>query len=99
MRRTLPFSAATTPGPASVGEEPDTAAKPKHRRKRMPARYQGHSRQQKTRQKHFHADIMAQPAKRQRPRQLQPPRAAYAGRPWLKLPHSHTPLGRREQCS
>ena len=45
MRRTLPFAAAATPGPASVGEESDTADKQKHRRKRLPPRYQGHSRQ------------------------------------------------------
>ena len=97
MRRTLPFSAAATPGLASVGEESGTAAKPKHRRKRMTARYQGHSRQQKTRQKHFRAGIMPQPPEHQRSPQVQPPRAAYAGRLCHSPPHSPAPACRRGQ--
>ena len=56
--KTLPFIAMATPGPASKGEESDTAARSKRRRRRMPAQDQSHSRQKKSRQKYTHAGII-----------------------------------------
>ena len=76
--------------PASGSEESDTAARSKRRRRRMPTQYQNRSRQKKNHQKHIHAGIIAQPAEQQRPRQVQPPRAAYAGRP-VTARSSHAP--------
>ena len=75
--------------PASGSEESDTAARSKRRRRRMPAQDQNCSRQKKNHQKQIHAGIIAQPAAQQRPRQVQPARAAYAGRPVSgSIPHT-----------
>ena len=56
----------------------------------MPTQDQNRSRQKKNHQKQIHAGIIAQPAAQQRPRQVQPARAAYAGRPGAAR-SSHAP--------
>ena len=68
-----------------------------HNRPSRRRRGNWHCRLKKIPQKHFRAGIMPQPPEHQRSPQVQPPRAAYAGRLCHCPPHSPAPACRRGQ--